>query len=227
MSGPKQLPHDSGAEDSGTRTIDLLRKIQAESVDPKAISKIDRQQLVVVLMADGMSNAEMAQLLGVADRTIERDKKSIRTGNAIAKDPGLLEQMVGRLMAEAEVSIQHIRKAIRGKGVSASVRVEGAQRCIQILFDLVKSFQSLGYLPTATQKVEAELTHHLGEVPSYSELREQLGQIQMVAKKEGDLDGTVSKNILVIEGQLNQADLATKIEGLASSITEDPIDETE
>ncbi len=227
MSAPKQLPHDSGAEEGGTRTIDLLRKIQAGSVDPKAISKIDRQQLVVVLMADGMSNAEMAQLLGVTDRTIERDRKSIRTGNAITKDPGLLGQMVGRLMAETEVASQHIRKAIRGKGVSAAVKVEGEHRCIQILFDLTKSWQSLGYLPIATQKVEAELTHHLGEVPSYSELREQLGQIQMVAKKEADLDGAVSKNLLLLEGQLNQADLATKIEGLASSITEDPIDETE
>ena len=118
MSAPKKKPVHSRAVDGETRTIDMLRKIQARSIDPKSIAKSDRRQLVVVLMADGMSNAEMAELLGVADRTIERDKRLIREGNAIAKDPEFLGQTVGRLMVEAEVAMQHIRKAMRGKSVS-------------------------------------------------------------------------------------------------------------
>lgn len=227
MSSSKKLPHHDGSEDGGTRTIDLLKKIQAGSVDPKSISKNDRQQLVVVLMTDGLSNAEMAQLLCVADRTIERDKKSIRVANAIAKDPELLGQSVGRLSTEAEAAIQNIRGAIRGKGVPVSARVDGNHRCFQIVSDFVKSLQSLGYLPTATKKVEANLTHHVGGVPSLPELREQLNQLQVVARDLTDPDGSVTKSILLLEDQIKKAELATEIEGLASSITEDPTDETE
>ncbi len=83
--------------DGEITTLALLRKIESGAIDPKTIAKADRQQLVAFLMSEGYSVAEMCQILKVKQRTIERDKKAIRESNAIARDPKLVEQMVGRL----------------------------------------------------------------------------------------------------------------------------------
>jgi len=44
-----------------------------------------------------------SQILKVSDRSIERDKKAIREANALSADPELVEQMIGRLVCEAEL----------------------------------------------------------------------------------------------------------------------------
>jgi transcriptional antiterminator len=56
------------------------------------------------------STAEIAHLLKVSDRTIERDKKEIREENAISQDPELTNVIAGRLVDEAQICIQRIRK---------------------------------------------------------------------------------------------------------------------
>ncbi len=84
---------DSGAA-AGTSTVTLLRKIQSDAVDLRSISVADRRQLIAFLLGDGYSTAEMSQILRVADRTVERDKKAVRESNAIARDPRLVEQMM-------------------------------------------------------------------------------------------------------------------------------------
>ena len=61
-------------------------------------------------MAEGQSTAEIVHLLKVSDRTIERDKKAIREENAISQDPELANIIAGRLVDEAQICIQRIRK---------------------------------------------------------------------------------------------------------------------
>ena len=146
--------------------MDLLRKIETGETDPKSIAATDRRQLVAYLMGDGYSTAEIAQIFKVGDRTIERDKKAVRESHAIVRDPKLVEQMTGRLVSEAELSVQRIRRAVRGKKVAPAVKVDAEHRCFEIVGSLVQHMQRLGYLPTATQKVEADLIHLVGAPPT-------------------------------------------------------------
>jgi len=90
---------DNTPRDTGERTLSLLQKIQGGVVDPKCIRPAERRLIVSYLMADGYCTADMAQILKVSDRSIERDKKAIRQTNALAADPELVEQMAGRLYA--------------------------------------------------------------------------------------------------------------------------------
>ncbi len=158
-------PDQQDAERHESRTVTLLKEIQAGTASPKSITTADRRQLVAVLMCDGYSTPDMAQILQVSDRSIERDKQFIRQSDALPRDPKLVEQMVGRLRTEAELCVQRTRKAVRDKDVSASVKVDAEHRCYVIISDLFQSLQRVGYLPTAAQKIEAELTHHAGEIP--------------------------------------------------------------
>lgn len=220
--GASNDPGDNG-------TISLLRRIESGIVDPKSLAVPDRRQLVGFLMADGYSTAEMGQILQFADRTIERDKKAVRESNAIARDPQLVEQMVGRLVTEAELAIQRIRRAVRERGVLPAVKVDGEHRCYQIVSDLIRSLRRLGYLPTATQKVEADLTHHVGEVPDLEDLHVEVRRLIKIHHETGEPDPNTKEQLVLLERQIAQADLATRVDQVSSQIldTEGKPDDTE
>jgi hypothetical protein len=200
--------------------MNLLRKIEKGAVDPSGIAPSDRRQLVGFLTGDGYSAAEIAQILQVGDRTIERDKRAIRESNAIARDPKLVEQMVGRLVGEAELSVQRIRKAVRDKKVSPSVKVDAEHRCFQVVNDLVQSLQRLGYLPTAAQKVEADLTHHVGDVPDFGTTRAEVVRLKEICQQHPKRDPEVVQRVLQLERQVAEADLATQVENFKDQITD-------
>ncbi|MCP4594581.1 MAG: hypothetical protein GY842_27945 [bacterium] len=210
---------DSGAA-VGTSTVTLLRQIQSDAVDPRSISVADRRQLVAFLLGDGYSTAEMSQILKVGDRTIERDKKAIRESNALARDPRLVEQMMGRLVGEAELAVQRIRKAVRDKDTSKALRVDAEHRCYLIISDLVGAMQRLGYLPTAAQKVEADLTHHLGEVPDLAMLQGEVRRLRQICPVDGENAPDTIRQLSLLEQQITQADLASRVEVISSTLND-------
>ncbi len=165
----------------GPQALALLQEIRSGHRAPQSISPAERRSLVSMLMVEGQSTADIAHLLKVCDRTIERDKKAIREENAIAKDPKFVEQMVGRLVREAETCTQRIRKALRERDATVAEKIEGEHRCFQIADALAERLQSLGYLPTAAQKVEAELVGQRNQsTPTLAEIQHEslrLGRI--------------------------------------------------
>jgi transposase len=155
----KKNGHNTSKKDDGLQTIALLQKIKNGQFEANSIEKAKRMLLVPFLMAEGQTTAEIAHILKVSDRTIERDKKAWREEIAITKNPKLVEQMVGRLMYETELSIQVLRKVQKDKDASPADKIEAERTGNQIRYQLFKMMQSLGYLPTAAQKIEADLTH--------------------------------------------------------------------
>ena len=176
MSNEKQTSRKDAENSSGkgqgseSQSLTLLQGIKSGSVNPCSLCPADRRLLVSFLMAEGQSTAEIALLLKTSDRTVERDRKAIREENAITKDPKLVEQIVGRLISEAEVCIQRIRKFQRDNQASAAAKMDGEHRCFQIACQLSERLQSLGFLPTATQRIEADLTHHSASSGTLEEL---------------------------------------------------------
>ncbi len=166
----KKNDHKASEKDDEPQTLSLLQGIRNGSIDPKSLRPDERRPLVSLLMAEGQSTAEIAHLLKRSDKTIELDKRALRGGNSITKDPELVKQMAGRLVTEADLCIQRIRKFAIGKDTPASVKVDAEHRCFQIFEKTIESLQSLGYLPTAPQKIEADLTHR----PAHSLTLEEL-----------------------------------------------------
>ena len=198
--------------------MDLLRRIESGAMSPKGIGADDRRQLVAFLLSDGYSVAEMGQILKTSDRTIERDKKAIRESNVIVRDPGLVEQMVGRLVGEAELVVQRIRKAIRDKDTPKAVRVDAEHRCYQIISDLVGRMQRLGYLPTAAQKIDADLTHHLGEVPDLSATQDEVRRLKQICERTGEDDPEAARQLGLLEQQVTRAKLASQVDAISSTM---------
>ena len=151
----------SSPKSNQLRCLDILQGIKKSSIDPASLLPNQRKLIVPVLVAEGQSTAEIAHLLKVSDRTIERDKKAIRQENAISQDPGLARVFAGRLVDEAQICIQRIRKFQRDNDCPPAAKIEGEKGCFDITNRLTERLQSMGFLPTAAKKLEAELSYHL------------------------------------------------------------------
>jgi len=106
-------------------------------------------------------------LLKTSDRTIERDKQAIREKSAISQDPELVNIMASRLVDEAQVCIQRIRKFQRDSNCSPAAKIEGEKGCFQITNDLAERLQLMF---TANQAVE-NLTRLIKEKDCPSNVR--------------------------------------------------------
>ena len=184
MSNEKQTSRTDEGNSSGkgseSQTLTLLQGIKDRSVNPSSLCPADRRLLVSVLTFQGQSTAEIAHFLKVSDRTIERDKKAIREKNAITKDPKLVEQIVGKLMSEADVCAQRIRKFQRDSDASPAAKMDGEYRCFQIFSGLSERLQSLGFLPTVTQRFEADLRHSAASSFSLEEIQNEAGRLKQI-----------------------------------------------
>jgi len=165
------------------RCMDLLKGIKAGTVNPATLLPDQRRPLVALLMTEGQSTAEIAHLLDTSDRTIERDKKAIRENNAISKDPELANIMAGRLADEAQICIQRIRKFQRDSNCPPATKIEGEKACFQITDNLAERLQSMGYLPTAAKKLEADLIHHTNNPLSLAEIKSEAQRLQDIEAK--------------------------------------------
>jgi len=197
----RELEHaGSASADVLGPSLELLAKVRSGAHAGPMLAPGDRQALVSLLASDGLSKPKIAQILHVADRTIERECRAIRTALSVPKDLNLVEQMVGRLMAEAELTVQRIRRTAREREVDSAVKIDAEHRCFQIVRDLVQSLQKLGYLPTATQMVEADLTHHVGELPSLTNLKAEIKRLRLV--EGGDSSGSALMEVEQIKADL-------------------------
>ena len=200
-------------------TIETLKAIQSGKLDPDAIGTDDRRRLVEYLTAEGYSKADMATIVKVSERTVERDRKSIREANAIGRHPDLLPQMVGRLVAEAELAIQQIRKTSRERTVAAATKIDAYHRCYQIQSDLTSKLQSLGYLPIATARLQADVTHSIGDLPGLDDVDVQFQQLAAAAAASSDPQ--VSRQLEDLNQKITNAKLASELTRLQGQTAEE------
>ena len=116
--------------------------------------------------------------------------------------------MVGRLLSEAELCIQRIRRAARDKKVGPAVKVDAEHRCYQITSDMIQRMQGLGYLPTACRRIEADLVHHLDQIPELDDLHLELDRIKALTGEDGS---DTSTELLQLEREFTKVQLAEKV----------------
>jgi hypothetical protein len=158
-------------------SLELLAKVRSGEVKADILGKDERQPLVIWLVVEGLTTAEIAHTLRVRDRTIERDRQDIREANAVAADPKLTAIVVGQLLAQAELSTQRIRRIARDRDVPPGVKIDAEFRCYQIASDYLKRLQSLGYLLGASAIQHGGNDDALTDLPELTDLHEELQRL--------------------------------------------------
>jgi len=168
--------------------LEVIRAIKIGGLDPKRLSLEDRQACVMHLGLEGLSVPEIAQVLNVSDRTVMRDRKALQRANAIEHDPKLAGQFAGRLAIEAEACISRIRRVTRDKEALYAVKVDGEKACFEIVDKLSQRLQSMGFLPTAAQQIQADLTHHAGDLMGLVEIRAETERLEQIQRETVDVE---------------------------------------
>ncbi len=162
----------SEQEGSEVAPISLIRQIQSGELSAKGISSEARRACVEHLNADGHSAAAIAEMFRVSVRTIRRDIAEIREERSVQKDPKLVERVVGDLFHEAECTIVRLRRTARDRECPHATQVEAERACWEVKRQLVETLQRLGFLPSAIQQLQADVTHRIDHETHAQELAE-------------------------------------------------------
>lgn len=178
---PLPQPSDGHAQpDSGRNVLDVLRDIKAGLLDPKTLADDDRRQCVIHLTEERLSVSEIAQVLKVATRTIWRDRRKIQEEQAIKPDPQMTSMLAGKFAQETDALRAHVHRILRDKDASHADRIEAARVSHEMLDKCLARLQSMGFLPTAPQRTQAEVTHLSGDAATLDELLREQQRLQEI-----------------------------------------------
>ncbi len=128
--------------------LEILRDVRSGAISRSSLSIKDRCHCVEHLSAEGLGATEIASMLGVSDRTVQRDRGEIHKRNALDHDTALPGQIAGRLMAEVTGAMERMRRVGRDRDCPHSTRVEAERASIEVLDKAVERLQRLGFLPS-------------------------------------------------------------------------------
>lgn len=128
-------------------TIEIVELIQQKRLRGRNLYRKERLRVVAFLRNEGKSQYEIARMLGVCDKTVWLDCKTLKKNAAQLVKQISVDRLAGDLIREAEILVS---KAKRDKGYGLAWRI----KC-----ELIDKLQSLGYIYKAPEELK-----HSGEV---------------------------------------------------------------
>lgn len=165
-----------------TPVLTLIQQIKSKQIDPSTLSQEQRRQCVELLRIEGYQVPEIGQILKKNERTIRRDLEQIRQENAVARDPAMVERVVGDVLRQAEGSRAHLRRIAREQSASAMERLMAEQSAWKVTKECAELLQSLGYLPKVPTTMVADIHQHVEVEPiaGYDELHARMTRLKSI-----------------------------------------------
>jgi len=128
-----------------SNVLDILKRINEQSLNPKKISTSDRRVCVAYLGLEGYTQEDIAKIFRVSRQTIIRDEKANRREAARLVDDIDVKSVAGSLIAWA----RHLAaKALREKNYALAWKIRR---------ELISNLQSLGYLPRSAEQLRVQI----------------------------------------------------------------------
>ena len=211
---------DSTKPDPGMSVLDHIAALKSCSIGRDALDKETILDIVEYLRAEGVGTSEIAKLFRVQARTIRRDLVAIRKRNAQKADPHLVEEIAGELITEARRCVMRIRRVTGDTDAPHVARIDGERAVFKIVDGLAARLQLLGYLPTATHRVQADLTHHLGSAHGLDGLRDEIDRLRELVP-DGSADAAGLQGLKLLTERADQIDETTSNEPREEDVHED------
>lgn len=140
-------PAEASKSGSPRTVVRLIRQLQQGQVAGASLSPDDRRRVVEHLTAEGYSSVEIAEIAGVSERTVERDRAAIRASHALELTPAFAAETIGHLLRQAEAASGRLRRMARDKAAPAAARVDAEYAAWRVQRELIAALQRLGCLP--------------------------------------------------------------------------------
>ena len=211
------------ANDPERSALQMLREINSGLTDPKLLDKQGRQQCTELIVAEGYTRFQIAQLLKCSEKTVSRDLKDIRARNEMVPNIEFAKQFVGEMFQKGMNHHNYLMRLARMKEASISKKMQSELAAWKVLKELIEILQSLGYLPSRPAEVVGTFYHQSndGEDNSPETMRKMLVNIEDAAKDAGLLDGDVVTKINVLKARIAQSEIAVEIKQLEDKTLKD------
>ncbi|PCI11631.1 hypothetical protein COB72_00335 [bacterium] len=125
-------------------TTQLLRDLKAGKIVGKGVPIESRRECVQWLSLEGLSNAEIADLFQMCEKTIRRDIAELRRKNAIYPSQTLAAEMLGEYQLQIQASIKRLRRVCRDSRANPSDLIASERVIMDSLDQLLLRLHSVG-----------------------------------------------------------------------------------
>ena len=202
----------------------ILKQIKDSVLQAKELSKEMRQDCVEVLTLEGYSVPSIAQLLDRSEKTVKRDLEDIWQRNSKRPTPEIALSLIAELIEKSKSQAAHLIRIARSNEGSIQERINAERLAWEIQNQTAERLQSLGYMPTAAQKIVGDIYHHEDsqcEEKTLEELKDELVSLEKMAVENGILDEAVKGRLSMLKLRIEQAAIAKDI----TRLTEEKINE--
>lgn len=208
--------------DNENSAMQLLQEIHSHITDPKLLDKQSRQQCVEMLITEGYTHFQIAQLLKCSEKTIGRDLREIRKRNELSPNVEFAKQLIGELYHKGLSHHNYLVRLARNKDSSVSEKIQSESAAWKILKELIEKLQSLGYLPSQPKEIIGTFYNHsdADDNNSPQAMRRKLLSIEKTAKDADILDGEVISRIELIKARIEQSEISAEIKQLEAETKE-------
>ena len=191
--------------------LTIVQRLKDGSLSPAALTKDQRQQCVGVLLLEGYSPSQIAQLIDRSEKTVKRDIADIGQRNALNPSPDLARQLIGSFLMKVEAHQTRLMRLARGTDGSVGERAQAELSAWKVLKESTELLQSLGYLPLRPQQIVGDVVHHVsleGGGQSLDEVSQTLQEITTVGQETNTLTPEIAQRIQALQSRLEQAKLS-------------------
>lgn len=183
----------NSAKDTKQAVLKIIQDINSGARDPSLLDKATRQQCVEVLIVEGYTYSQLAQLLKCSEKTISRDMQQVRKNNALTPSAGFVKEAVGELVIRARQHASYLMRLARDRGASSANKAAAEFLAWRVYKELAEKLQTLGYLPSKAQAIVGDFYHHIddrivdsisAQVVEMEEMIEQAGEVPASVQEE-------------------------------------------
>lgn len=150
--------NNAGGTPEELSTLDIIQQLKNGQVNPKALDIKTRIDCAELLLYEGYTRAQIAQILKTSDRTVTRYYKAIRKRNALKVTPDFPAEYMGQLIARTQHGIDYMIRLSGAKDAKTMEKVQARKEALQACFELTRLLQAGGYLPSPSTVADAAIS---------------------------------------------------------------------
>jgi len=189
--------------------VQILQEINSGRIDPALFDKSTRQKCAELLLGEGYTQPQTAQILKCSEKTISRDVKEIHARNALSPSVSFAKEFIGDAFKKAMNHHDYLVRLARMKETSTAEKVQAIFAAWKILKEFIEKCQSLGYLPCKPQEIVGDIFHHIvePEEKTFDDIRRTITEIETVTKETGGETPQLTLEIFQLKKRVEKAQL--------------------
>ena len=130
----------------GASVEELVRQVHEGRVEVGELGLEVRRECVEHLALEGFSTGEIAQLLGMNERTVRRDREANRRAGALEPSVGLGDELMGEFERVVQASAQRLARLARDPESPAYARLWAEEAIVKNYQRFIQTAHRLRYV---------------------------------------------------------------------------------